>query len=165
MQITLVQSILETDRPEVLIPAPIYMGLFMGLGYGLNLALPFSLHAGYLQTWSGWLLIVLATILLLWCFSLFLSSKTTIMPRNPVSTLVQRGPYRFSRNPMYVSLGLFHLGIALSTGNAWHLLTFLPDMLIIRYAVIAPEEAYMQQKFGEAYTRYCQQVPRWIKTL
>ena len=84
------------------------------------------------------------------------------MPRNPVNQLVIQGPYLLSRNPMYLSLALFHLGIGIATGNVWHIVTFAPSMLAIRRWVIAPEERYMADHFGAEYTDYCSKVPRWF---
>lgn len=134
----------------------------MALGQGLDRVVPLWLDIGPAASYAGWLLNALATVLLLWCFALFIRHRTTILPRHPVTTLVAVGPYRLSRNPMYLSLGLFHLGIALSTGNGWHFLSLLPDLLAIRYWVIAPEEAYMQARFGREFTAYSQLVRRWL---
>jgi protein-S-isoprenylcysteine O-methyltransferase Ste14 len=117
---------------------------------------------GLAQILAGWVYILAASVLLLWCFWLFISNRTTIMPRNPVNQLVIRGPYRISRNPMYLSLALFHLGIGIATGNIWHIVTFAPSMLAIRLWVIAPEERYMSLQFGNEYRDYCAKVPRWF---
>ena len=155
-------SATQTNRPNVPIPAPIFMGLFLLLGYSLNQTWSMTLDAGLAQFYAGWMYIFGATILLLWCFGLFIHNRTTIMPRNPVNRLVIQGPYRFSRNPMYLSLALFHLGIGIATGNIWHIVTFAPSMLTIRFFVIAPEEHYMRATFGSEYERYCAKVPRWF---
>ncbi len=150
------------NRPNVPVPAPIIMGGFLFLGLLLSRVWPVALEFGLPQLLTGWACIVAATVLLLWCFGLFVSKRTTIMPRNPVNCLVTHGPYKISRNPMYVSLALFHLGIGIATGNVWHIVTFAPSMLAIRLWVIAPEERYMQSHFNEAYLAYCAKVARWI---
>lgn len=151
-----------SDKPKVLIPAPFYMGSFVLLGVGLNAWHPLVLIISEAQFYLGWLLIALATGLLISCFALFIKHRTTIMPRNSVNKLVVVGPYRHSRNPMYVSLGLFHLGIAVATGNVWNLLSFPPAMLAIYFWVIAPEEDYMRKTFDKVYLDYCNRVPRWL---
>ncbi|MGB1580311.1 MAG: methyltransferase family protein [Nevskiales bacterium] len=156
------QPSINLDMPDVPVPAPVYFGLLLAVGYCLQLLLPIENAATAAQFLAGWAMIAVAAALLLWCFALFVRKRTTIMPKNPVAVLVEQGPYRYSRNPMYVSLALFHLGIALSTANPWHFITFIPDMLAIRYWVIAPEEAYMQARFGPEYSEYCAAVRRWI---
>jgi len=76
--------------------------------------------------------------------------------------LVVSGPYRFSRNPDYIGQALLCTGIALVLNSIWVLLAELPALLLIRYAVIAREERYLEARFGEEYARYCQCVHRWF---
>jgi len=84
------------------------------------------------------------------------------MPNQPASTLVLHGPYRYSRNPMYVSLTLLYLGLVLVT-RTWWAFPLLPLVLLVLYrAVIAREERYLTTEFGEAYTDYTRRVRRWI---
>ncbi len=153
---------MNSDRPRVPVPAPIIMGLCLLVGEGIEWFLPVVQEPSRLLFVSGWVLQILAVCLLLWCFSMFLRNKTTIMPANPVSRLVIKGPYRFSRNPMYLSLAMVHLGIALSTANIWDFLTFGILIVLMRVYVIKPEESYLTLRFGKAYQDYCQQVRRWI---
>lgn len=156
-------STLQTDdRPNVPLPAPVYLGLFSVAGYLVNRLLPLTLGAEPYLLYAGWAVILLATILLLQCFALFIRRRTTIMPRNPVSAMVEQGPYRHSRNPMYLSLVLYQLGIGIATGNAWILLTLPPMLLCIHFLVVRPEERYMIRRFPEQYSAYCQRVPRWL---
>lgn len=150
------------DKPAVALPAPLYFALSVVAGYGLSRIWPIALQTGPVQFYAGWVVHGFAAILILWCFALFIRRRTTIMPRNPVQALVTDGPYRFSRNPMYVSLALFHLGIALNTGNLWQLPAFLLHLVAVRYWVIKPEEAYMQARFGSRYGNYCRRVRRWL---
>ncbi len=156
------QPSLNPDRPKVPLPAPIYMAFFVMGGVLLNKIWPMAIHYGAIQVAVGWGLILLASALLLWCFQLFLLNRTTIMPRNPVNSLVIKGPYRFSRNPMYLSLVLIHLGIGIATGNLWQAPTLALSVLAIRRCVIAPEEQYMNTRFADAYQDYCLKVPRWF---
>jgi protein-S-isoprenylcysteine O-methyltransferase Ste14 len=97
-----------------------------------------------------------------WAMSTFVLSGTTIMPNQPASTLVVHGPYRYSRNPMYVSLTLLYVGLVLIT-RTWWALPLLPVVLVMLYhAVVAREERYLGTEFGEAYTDYTRRVRRWI---
>lgn len=149
-------------RSKVLIPAPVFLLIAILTGSGLNTLWPMQLNAIVIQNIAGWTYNIAATLLLVWCFVLFLRRKTTIIPGNPVDTLVTDGPYRYSRNPMYLSIALYHLGIAMATGIIWHVFTFVPTLIAIRLWVITPEETYLREHFGEAYNRYCLQVPRWF---
>lgn len=152
----------KNDRPAVLLPAPVYMGLCLLAGELLEWWQPVFNGPSTVVFIAGWCVQILAFGLLLWCFAVFMRKRTTIMPANPVSTLVNTGPYRLSRNPMYLALAMIQLGIALSTANAWDFLTLAVYVLLTRLLVINPEERYLRQRFGDAYVRYCAQVPRWI---
>jgi protein-S-isoprenylcysteine O-methyltransferase Ste14 len=87
---------------------------------------------------------------------------TSPIPFKPTTALVTGGPYRFTRNPMYVGMTLMYAGIAVWTQAIWAFV-YLPIVLLaIRRLVIAREERYLTEKFGEVYLSYCKQVRRWI---
>lgn len=97
-----------------------------------------------------------------WAMSTFALSRTAIMPNRSASTLVTHGPYRYSRNPMYVAMTLLYTGLALTT-RIWWALPVLPIVLVVlSRAVVAREERYLGTAFGEAYAQYMQRVRRWI---
>jgi protein-S-isoprenylcysteine O-methyltransferase Ste14 len=88
--------------------------------------------------------------------------RTPVMPTRPTTAIATTGPYRFTRNPLYLSLAIIHLGAALLLGYLWPLL-FLPlAVALISRLVIAREEAYLEGKFGAEYTRYRDSVRRWL---
>jgi protein-S-isoprenylcysteine O-methyltransferase Ste14 len=72
------------------------------------------------------------------------------------------GPFAFSRNPLYVARTLLYLGLAFAMNTPWPLLTLLPLLGIMHYAVIRREERYLDAKFGNAYRRYQARVGRWL---
>lgn len=150
------------QTPGIYFPAPLHLALWIGIGALLNQYLPARLEPPLALWFSGWAHVCAGIGLDLWCFWLFLSKKTPIMPHRGANTLVLRGPYRFTRNPMYLGLLLVHLGLIQNTGIAWYAATFLPALLSIRYLVIAREERHLREKFGEGYQAYCNQVPRWF---
>jgi protein-S-isoprenylcysteine O-methyltransferase Ste14 len=80
----------------------------------------------------------------------------------PTTALVTEGPFRYSRNPSYVALTLLYVGVALLINALWILLLVVPALVVLRYGVIAREEAYLTRKFGEAYRQYTTQVRRWL---
>ena len=72
------------------------------------------------------------------------------------------GPYRFSRNPIYLAFSLFQTGIALGVANAWTLITLLPAISVMSLVVIPREERYLEAHFGEEYASYKARVRRWL---
>ena len=90
------------------------------------------------------------------------AAGTNVNPREPVITLVQQGPYCFTRNPLYLSILLLHLGIGVCSGGMLTIGMVIPLALLLHFTVVLREEAYLEAKFGLHYRRFCEQVPRWI---
>lgn len=89
-------------------------------------------------------------------------ADTALNPASPTTTIVTDGPYRYTRNPIYVSFVLLYVGIAAIRGS-WLPLVVLPGVLAVMVrGVIEREERYLEQLFGTAYTRYRATVPRWL---
>ena len=87
---------------------------------------------------------------------------TSPMPHSPAKQLVIRGPYRFTRNPMYVGMTIAYLGGVATANSVWPLVA-LPLVLAGIYAfVIRREERYLEAEFGDAYRDYCRRVRRWL---
>jgi protein-S-isoprenylcysteine O-methyltransferase Ste14 len=82
--------------------------------------------------------------------------------RMPTTTIVQTGPYRFTRNPIYLGMFLGLVGLAIGFDSLWLLGTLVPFALVIRYGVVAREEAYLERKFGDVYCHYRARVRRWL---
>jgi len=98
----------------------------------------------------------------LWSVVLFRRSGQSENPWKPTSQIVERGPYRVTRNPMYLQMVLVCIGIAVILMNVWILLlTPVCAWVLQRYAIVA-EEAYLEKKFGDAYRSYKDRVRRWI---
>ncbi len=94
--------------------------------------------------------------------STILGHHTTIVPERPVSTLVTGGPYRISRNPMYLGMALVTAGTGLIRRTGWPLLTLPLSVAAAERLVIRPEEQYLADRFGEGYDRFRRRVRRWI---
>ena len=94
----------------------------------------------------------------------FIRLPTTVDPRYPekASKLVVVGIYRYSRNPMYLAIALVLLGISLYLGALSSLLVLFLFVVYINQFQIVPEEKMLEQKFGESYTHYAQNVRRWL---
>ena len=89
-------------------------------------------------------------------------AHTPVDPLKPTTALVTEGPFRYSRNPIYVALTLLYVGVALLINALGILLLVVPALVMLRYGVIAREEAYLTRKFGDAYRQYTAQVRRWL---
>jgi protein-S-isoprenylcysteine O-methyltransferase Ste14 len=111
---------------------------------------------------TAWILIALGMAVLAWAMLTFRRARTAIMPFNPASTIVTTGPYRFSRNPMYVALTLVYLGLSLLVGTVWPIV-LLPVVLWSLYLlVIRREERYLGAAFADEYGAYRRRVRRWV---
>ena len=116
-----------------------------------NLGMPF-----------GGLLVVLAATLFTWSIKTFRSAGTPVPGNQPTTIVVKVGPYRVSRNPIYLAFSLFQTGIALAINDAWILITLLPAIAIISLVVIPREERYLEAHFGKEYATYKASVRRWL---
>ncbi|MBC5798616.1 MAG: isoprenylcysteine carboxylmethyltransferase family protein [Candidatus Eremiobacteraeota bacterium] len=91
-----------------------------------------------------------------------LAMKTSIDPYRPTTAIIESGPFRFSRNPLYVSMAMFYAAIALFA-RATLPLALLPAVLaVVQRGVICREERYLERKFGTAYLAYKSRVRRWL---
>ena len=89
-------------------------------------------------------------------------AKTSPNPHRPTTALVLSGPYRFSRNPMYIGLTLLYAGLVTFLQLPWGLVLLPMVIWLITIWVIVPEEKYLEQKFGGEYLNYKAKVRRWI---
>jgi protein-S-isoprenylcysteine O-methyltransferase Ste14 len=87
--------------------------------------------------------------------------QTSLRPDQPSTAVVQTGPYRYSRNPMYVAMAAVQLGVAIWLNNFWILLMLIPA-IVTTSVIIAKEERYLEGQLGTEYTRYRASVRRWL---
>ena len=144
--------------PPILFAASLAIGVLIQRWLGLGIATPLS------QPWQAIAILILGAgiLMALWAVGLFARHRTTIVPHGTSSALIILGPYRFTRNPMYLSLSLLYLGVALWL-RCWIAIPFLVIPLwLLSFHVIPMEEAQMRQRFGDAYDAYCNRVRRWL---
>jgi protein-S-isoprenylcysteine O-methyltransferase Ste14 len=92
----------------------------------------------------------------------FRAAGTPVPARKPTTAIVRTGPYRFSRNPIYLAFSLIHLGIASWANSVWLLATLVGAVALIHYVVIRREERYLERLFGAEYLAYKASVRRWL---
>lgn len=146
------------------IPVPWVFQLVFLAGTGLQFLLP-AVRSPQVATWSragGAVLLVAGIALAAWSLLIFRKERTTTVPGAVSRTLVVRGPYRLSRNPMYVALTLVYLG---EVGVLVQVAPLFLLPLVVAYIdriVIPVEESKLGEAFGDAYRRYRADVRRWI---
>jgi protein-S-isoprenylcysteine O-methyltransferase Ste14 len=92
----------------------------------------------------------------------FQAAGTPVPARKPTTVIVRTGPYRFSRNPIYLAFSLFQLGIAMWVNSLWLLATLVGAVTLMHCVVIPREEQYLERRFGAEYLDYRRSVRRWL---
>jgi protein-S-isoprenylcysteine O-methyltransferase Ste14 len=153
----------ETARPLVRPPLLHLACLVLGLVLDRVLALPLSFPDADLARWvAGGALVLLGMAIFAAAVRNFSRAATPVPSTQPVRTLVTTGVHGLSRNPIYVGMFLIYVGIGVAAGSPWVLLLALPLAVIMRYGVVAREEAYLERRFGDAYREYKARVRRWL---
>jgi len=97
-----------------------------------------------------------------WAIATLTRAGSNVPTSMPTTTIVDAGPYRFTRNPSYLGMIVGLIGLAITFDSLWLLVAFIPFTLVIRYGVVAREETYLERKFGDVYRRYRWRVRRWL---
>ena len=141
-------------RPPLVYTGSIMAGALLTWLWPLPVALPAAVPIGSTM--------VLASILLFFFSVRALRAAGTPVPGNqPTTCIVRTGPFRFSRNPIYLSFFVLQLGIALWSASLWIMATLIPAAVLVSL-VVRREERYLESKFGPQYAGYRQSVRRWL---
>jgi protein-S-isoprenylcysteine O-methyltransferase Ste14 len=150
------------DKPGVVAPPPlVYLGAIL-VGALLERVWRWEIPTARWGSAVGVLLIVVAGVLFAFAVLEFKRAGTPPEPYKPTTAIVTSGPYRVTRNPIYLSFALVQLGIAFWAGSGWILVLLLPVSVLMNYGVIAREERYLERKFGDEYFNYRRRVRRWM---
>lgn len=150
------------DHADVVAPAPlIYAGALL-LGLLLQRAWPLRVLPRRVARPLGAALIALNFLIALPAVVTMRRVRTTLNPALPTTTIVTTGPFRYTRNPIYLSFSIFYTGIAVLLNALWPVLLLPIVQVVMTRGVIAREEEYLERTFGEGYTRYKAQVRRWV---
>jgi protein-S-isoprenylcysteine O-methyltransferase Ste14 len=155
-------SDVSSDHARVFVPPPlIYLAIFLA-GIGLQRYVPvpqLPIAAGRVM---GPIFELVGIGLIASSFRRFRASATSVVPVRPTTALVIEGPYRVTRNPMYLGMLLVYAGVACWFGLVWPLLLAPVLIWVIAVFVIRREERYLARKFGDEYQRYRAHVRRWL---
>jgi protein-S-isoprenylcysteine O-methyltransferase Ste14 len=150
------------DTAGVAVRPPLLCLAAILLGAALQWALPLPLRTVGLPWWLGAGLVAAAAALFATAIGTFLRAGTPVPTNRPTRRLVRRGPYAFSRNPIYLSFVLLQVGLAAWANTAWLLATLVPVVAVLEYGVIRREERYLAARLGAEYVDYARRVRRWI---
>jgi protein-S-isoprenylcysteine O-methyltransferase Ste14 len=152
----------DQDNPGIQVPPPLIYLLALLLGLLLNRRLNVPFLSRGVSRVLGWPLVGGAMTLAAWFARTLNAADTTLRTDKPVSNLVQDGPFRYSRNPGYLSLTILYAGIAILRNALWAILLLPLVLYVIKREVIEREERYLERTFGEEYLAYKRRVRRWV---
>ena len=151
------------DRPEIPIKPGWYFAMYFIMGVGFDTLFPTyvvsrerTLHARR-RGWCSSGAILNSTSLVR-----YRNARTNHETNKPAHVLITEGPYSFSRNPIYLGYMCLFLGLGIFLNNLWIFVLGAPLLATVQVAIIAREEDYLTEKFGEEYGEYCQSVRRWL---
>lgn len=150
------------DRPGVIaLPPLIYLAAIV-LAFVLALLVPLPLAVPVVVRWVAGVIVLAGIGLAMLGRVTFERAGTNVNPMEPATKLVLTGPYRVTRNPMYVGMALATVALAVATVNGWLLVLLVPTWAVMHWGVIVREERYLARKFGAEYEEYRRRVRRYF---
>lgn len=151
-----------SEHAHVIAPPPLIAVAAALSGFGLRELWPACLWPWHHAAIPEALCFAVSLLLAGPAIARMLQRRTAIFPHHTTTALVTSGPFRVTRNPLYLSLGLLLAGLALAMNSLAIAVMIAPWVVVMRYGVIAREERYLEGKFGEEYRAYCRRVRRWL---
>ena len=152
------------DHPNINrnVHPPIVMLIHLLAAFLLNWLLPLPIAFPKFLEWAGYVIVFAGLGFAFSAANWFMKMHTTLDPHGSVSVIVTSGPYRFSRNPIYLGFVCTLIGLPFALGNYWGAVLSPLLMVSLYRLVIKHEEAYLEKKFGDVYTGYKSRVRRWL---
>jgi protein-S-isoprenylcysteine O-methyltransferase Ste14 len=167
----LVAGELEVSQPTGTVPDAANLGMVrppfvylsaIVLGLVLHLVWPVRLLSRAVGVLLGVAAVLVAIALFVYAVSTFRAAGTPVPGDRPTTRIVRTGPYRWSRNPIYLAFTLLQLGVALWVNSLWLLVTLIPAVGLMSLVVIPREERYLETHFASDYVPYRNAVRRWL---
>jgi protein-S-isoprenylcysteine O-methyltransferase Ste14 len=152
----------QSDRSGVAVFPPLLMALALLVMLMLHWLWPLPVPMRPLAQVLGIVLGILGIAGAVWGRNALVKGGTNVSPLKPTTAIVMSGPYRFTRNPLYVGAMTLLIGLSLIIGTWWGFVVLVPLLPILHFGVILREERYLEQKFGESYLRYKGAVRRYL---
>lgn len=162
--IRIIVNKISKDSEDIHIPPPVFFFVCFGCGFLLELFFPTDIISLSLipRVIAGCLLMLMAIYFAASAFFMLIKNKTTFNTAKSTIKIVTGGAYRFSRNPLYLSLLLLLSGLAVLSASLWFFFTIPILYILLLFKAVKPEESYLSQKFGKEYLDYSAKVRRWI---
>lgn len=151
----------EVANPGLMRPPLVYLGA-IGLGLLLHFAWPVWLVSRAVSLPLGGTVVLVAVAVFLYAVRTFRTAGTPVPGNRPTTTIARTGPYRWSRNPIYLSFSLLQLGVACWVNSLWLLVALIPAVALMSFVVIPREEQYLETRFPSDYLPYKASVRRWL---
>ena len=151
----------EVANLGIVRPPLVYLATIV-TGSLLELAWPSAFLPRGFAVPLGGALVAAAVALFIYSVGRFRAAGTPVPGNQPTTAIVRAGPYRFSRNPIYLAFSVFHVGIAIWVNSLWLLVTLVAAVTLIHCVVIPREEQYLERRFGAQYLDYKRSVRRWL---
>lgn len=143
-------------------PPLLYLGCLVA-GFALERLEPLPFPLPHVIAWTaGTVLVVMGAVIFAAAVRNFSRADTPVPSNQPVRALVTSGIHGWSRNPIYVGMCLVYAGIGVAARSPWVLVLLFPLLIVLHYGVVAREEKYLEQRFGDAYREYKASVRRWL---
>ena len=150
------------DRAGVIFPPPLIMLLALIAAIALQRFWPLSVASRAVAVTLGVAFCLFGIGIAAWGRITLVRGGTDVSPYRPTTSIITGGPYRFTRNPLYVGIQSLFIGLSLLVGTWWGLVLLVPAFLILHFGVVLREEAYLEHKFGQPYLAYKSSVRRWL---
>jgi protein-S-isoprenylcysteine O-methyltransferase Ste14 len=152
----------DTDSPGVLVIPPLAYIVTLAVGLVAHLLRPVPVLPALPARILGVLLFLASAMISIPARRAMHRAGTNIRPDQPTLAIVTDGPFRYTRNPLYLSITILYIAISLLVNALWPLLLLVPLLVLMQEGVIKREERYLEVKFGEPYTSYKARVRRWL---
>lgn len=148
---------------KIIAPAPVIFLLTVIVGFILHYFVPIYVFASSMLTSILSAILFMAGVLIAgWALQTMSAANVSPNPYTPTARLIVSGPYQYSRNPMYLSITLVYLAIALMVNSLWFFMLLIPMLILVWRGIIQREEIFLEAAFGEQYKNYKKRVRCWL---
>jgi protein-S-isoprenylcysteine O-methyltransferase Ste14 len=141
---------------------PVAIGGPLLIGWLITQAWHDPVELGEWRIPVGWALALFFASWNAWSLRMFGRHKTGLLPGQATRAMIEDGPFRFSRNPLYLGLLALYLALALLAPSVWALVLFPAAVILVLWGAVRPEERFLRERFGAIYEDYARRVRRWL---
>jgi protein-S-isoprenylcysteine O-methyltransferase Ste14 len=152
----------QLDHAGVAFHPPVLLMASLAVGFLLRWLAPLPVLTPTTSVVIGPVIVALSFGIFFWAVGTMLRGHASVPTNKPTDAIVTVGPFRFSRNPIYLSMILLHIGVGAWTQSLWFFVLAAISVGLLTWGVISREERYLERKFGDEYLSYKSRVRRWI---